>query len=158
MKKTEMPFIFLFSFVSLFSCQVQEEICYKPMYVTEPPKEIFRNTDKVYVDLRDLQTVEYVGNFCTKIFSTYEDNEGKVVTSNHFVYNDVYKIRASKYWGWSSGKEYVSSYKELYEISAPTLCSVRERVKDMNAAICLKKVIDDGHVNDAGQAIYAIAF
>jgi len=137
-------FVFL-----LFSCQIEEEVSCNPTFVSEPPEEISGNSEQAYVEVKDLQTVEYVGNFLTKTFFTYQDQEGNVFTDHYLVYGDVYKIKASKYWNWFEGKEYVSSYKEQYEISARTLSDVRERVKNMGAAICSRRVIsgEENHIS-----------
>lgn len=145
MKKST-PFS-VFVFFLFFSCQVQEEISCKPMSVDHPPVGN-SGSDRAYIELKDLQTVEYVGNFLTKNFFTYEDKEGNVFTDHYLVYGDVYKIKASRYWDWFDFKEYISSYKEEYEISARILSKVRERVKNMGAAICSKRVVtgEDDHI------------
>ncbi len=122
-----------------FSCQDEEVYC-GPIRVSEPPGDTPWNSDRAYIELSDLETVEYIGNFLMKTIFVYENNEGVVTSSYYLVYTDFYKIKASRYWDWYNYKEYISSYKEEYEISAKTLCKVRERVESMGAAICNRKV------------------
>jgi len=145
-------FFSLFFFVFLFSCQNEEEVYCRPIPVSEPPGNMVGNTDRVYVELKDLETVMYMGNFLTKTFFTYEDKDGNVFTNHYLVYSDVYKIKASLYWDWYDYKEYISSYKEEYEISAQTLRKVRERIKNMGAAICSKRVVsgEEDHIEVGG--------
>lgn len=151
-------FAFSIFFVFLLSCQVEEEVSCKPTFVSEPPEEISGN-EQAYIEAKDLQTVMYVGNFLTKAFFTYQDKGGNVLTY-YLVFGDVYKIKASRYWNWFEGKEYVSSYKEQYEISAQTLSRVRERIKNMGAAICSRRVIssEENHISvGSGLAIVDVS-
>lgn len=145
--------------ILLFSCSVEEEICINPTFVQEPPSEESWNSKKAYVEAKDLQTIKYVGNFCTDVSTFYELEEGKASVDHHFFYEDIYQINASRYWNWHDGKEYASAFKEGYEISATVLSSIKDRVEDANFAICSRRVISgsDDHVG-LGLEIYGVDF
>ncbi len=135
------PFIFLFFAVSLFSCQDEEDFYQWPICVNEPPGDISWDSNRAYIEQSDLETAEYLGNFLVKTISVCEYSGGDTIRSHYLVYSDFYKIKARRYWGWYDCKEYVSSYKEGYGISAKTLYKVRERIKSMGAAICVRKFV-----------------
>lgn len=132
-----------FAFV-ISSCQDQteENLVYKPKEVVEPPEALAWNRSQAYVTAEDVLGAEYVGINTTNM-TYYNEENGETIVTHENTSIDIYKIKARKYYGWDKTVEYVSSYKETYQISASVLSFVRNRVKEAGFAICRKRLPND---------------
>lgn len=145
MKKLVMFFFIISSLllsVGVSSCEKQDLNFYdEPMFVNEVPKELENNRNQVYVDLSDLQKVEYVGNFAYQSMDSYRDEYGRMVIVYYNSNIELYKITARKYCGWLNNVQYALTNKEYYQISAQALTQIRARLKNTQYAICYKQIV-----------------
>lgn len=129
-----------------YSCQDQteENLVYKPTPVNEPPKALVGNKSLVYVTAEDVLNVEYSGLYSYRTYNYYEDDYGNSTRVYNNVTTDLYKIKAARYYGWDEKKEYISTFKEEYEINAQAFSDIRKRVNDAGFAICWRQIASDG--------------
>lgn len=138
------------------SCQEENEsFIYKPTEVVEPPEALTWNRSQAYVTAEDVLNVEYVSTYNNQTVRYYnEEDEAMVVYTNTSI--DIYKIKAHRYYGWFESVEYVSSFRETYQITAQVLSQVRERVKEMGFAICWRHFPDDESNYLGFEEIYSV--